>query len=86
MERYNIFSLLCLGAFIALFTAIMSGISFGAFNQAVLIAMCLLPLLGTILGFLGKNNFWKWMAISHNLLLCGVIAFLIILNFIKGGA
>lgn len=86
MARYTVISLICLGLFIAIFTAFMSGISFGPFNVVVEIAMYLLPFLGLVMGLLGENNFWKWIAVVHNLLMLGLIIFALIMTFVKGVA
>lgn len=86
MGKYNVISLICLGLFIAIFMAFMSGISFGAFNFVVEIAMYLLPFLGLVMGLLGENNFWKWIAVVHNLLMLGLIIFALIMTFVRGVA
>ncbi|MBT2644333.1 hypothetical protein J7I80_18985 [Bacillus sp. ISL-41] len=80
MKNYNVFSTICLGAFIILFSLIINGVSFGSLGKIAIISMFLFPLLGAVFGMKGKKGIGKWLLIILNILALITIGYLLLLS------
>ena len=80
MVKYNVFSAICLGIYIILFTLLINGFSFGSLGRSVIISMFIFPLLGAIIGIKGKKGVGKLLLILLNVTAFIMISYLLLLS------
>lgn len=80
MRKYNVISAICLGIYITLFFLMMKGVSFGSLGKAVIISLCILPLMGAIIAVKGKKGIGKWLLIILNVIALIIIGYLLLLS------
>ncbi|MFC7061709.1 hypothetical protein [Halobacillus seohaensis] len=83
-KKFNIYSLVSLVIFVALFTLMVSGFGYWGFGRVATIFMLLFPLIGVVLAFKGKN-LSKWLLILFNLLAFLMMAYILLLALGIGG-